>query len=237
MVVVALLTACTNRGGAVATPAPSEREPPPLVVTVNSSPLAIGPTATTPSTLTPKTPGEIAFAAALQLYDGVPAADCKANNPLKKVCVGPSDLAIDPARGVASFGLSDPAGVGGAIGILGRDASGTWKRWFSTQNTVYPLLALPGEMRVCAEGDRLNLRASPDTAAKAIAQLESGAIVRAEEFTLTEPETTAGAQGAARAGYGWYHLSTPQDGWAYSKFLSTAKLPDCSVRDGIEKGR
>ena len=62
--------------------------------------------------------------------------------------------------------------------------------------------------------------------------LADGTIVRGDRFLLTEP----GDANADKWGYGWYHIAAPQDGWAYSKFLSNAQIGDCSLRDALERG-
>lgn len=157
-------------------------------------------------------------------------ADCETNNPQKKQCVSAQSSPSTVQRGIAVFGVSDPGGFGAFAGVLGRDPAGEWKFWFATQQ-AYQLLVLPGDMLVCAEGDSLNVRSAPTTDAQVVGSLSDLTAVRAEEFVLTEP-----ASDLDKPGYGWYHLSAPLDGWAYSKYLTNADLGDCSLRDGIEAG-
>lgn len=164
------------------------------------------------------------MAAALKRFDGVRDIDCTTNNPQKKGCL---KLQTEPSavqRGIAIFGVSDPGG-GGFVGVMGRDQTGEWKFWFGTQN-AYQLLTLPGEMLVCAEDQGLNVRSAPTTDAPTATVLKDMTVVRGEEFVLTEP-----ASDTLKAGYGWYRLSSPQEGWAYSKYLINAALRDCSTRN------
>jgi len=91
---------------------------------------------------------------------------------------------------------------------------------------------LPGEMRVCAGGTGLNVRASSAVESESLALLNDDTIISVDRFVLTEPgirSATAGVQ----AGFGWYHLTSPKEGWAYSKYLSVASLGDCSVHDAL----
>jgi hypothetical protein len=68
--------------------------------------------------------------------------------------------------------------------VLSQDAGGAWGFWFGTQQRPYQLLHLPGEVRVCAGGDALNLRAAPSAGAAVTGTLPSGAIVTASRFVL-----------------------------------------------------
>lgn len=190
----------------------------------------VTPTATSIPTGTPSSQqaADAALAAALKQFDGVRDADCRAVNPGKKPCLSPRSNPAAVQRGIAVFGVSDPDGGGGFIAVLGRDPTGGWKLWFTTQN-AYQLLFLPGDMRACAEGQGLNVRSAPTTNASVVATLKDLTIVRGEEFALTGP-----ASDPLKPGYGWYRLSAPENGWAYSKFLANAALGDCSTRDAQE---
>lgn len=50
-----------------------------------------------------------------------------------------------------------------------------------------------------------------DRDVRAVGVLEDLTTVRAEEFVLTERASDL------QHGYGWFRLSSPLDGWAYSK--------------------
>jgi hypothetical protein len=59
--------------------------------------------------------------------------------------------------------------------------------------------------------------------------------VQAEEFVLTEPGSSD-TEEEPRNGYGWFRLSSPLHGWAYSKYLTDASHGDCSLHDDLEPG-
>lgn len=216
-----LPTAATALTPTLVTPTPPARLTPSGTVTATGTPVPTG-------TPTSQQPVDAAFAAALEWFDAVSDADCQTNNPQKKHCVEALSEPFTVQRGIAAFGVADPEGVGGFVGVLGRDPAGEWKSWFGGQQ-AYQLLTLPGDMLVCAEGERLNVRSAPTTDAPAVGQLDDLTTVRAEEFVLTEP-----ASDLYTPGYGWYHLSSPQDGWAYSKYLTDARNGDCTLRDALE---
>jgi hypothetical protein len=227
----------------VVTPPPL---PPPAQATVAAVPPTPPPTPSPPpATATPAVaqatpqPVEAVIAAALAAYDAVPEADCQSNNPQRKPCLSLRSTPEQVQRGIALFNVSVP-GSTAAIGVLGRDPAGAWKRWFGYQTAPYQLLQLPGEARVCAEGARLELRASPDPGAQVVAQLNPLATVRAEEFVLTQPEVMerqANGQVVLRPGNGWYRLTGAQTGWAPSRSLSDARYNDCALRDATERAR
>ncbi len=168
-----------------------------------------------------------ALAAAEVIFGGIADPDCvpAADSP---ICIVPQPSLGATERGIVAFGVSDyPAG--GAIVFLGRTPEGEWEFWFGTQDITYRLTALPGEMRVCAGGAGLNLRASPSTDSEALAALPDDVGVAVDSFVLTEPGMMSPT--GPEAGYGWYHLTSPEEGWAYSKYLSDASLDDCSIHD------
>ena len=114
--------------------------------------------------------------------------------------------------------------------FLGQTPEGEWKFWFGTQAIAYQLTVLPGDMRVCAGGAGLNVRASSAAESESLALLNDGTIISVDRFVLTEPGSRSATTGA-QAGFGWYHLTSPKEGWAFSKYLSVASLGDCSVHD------
>jgi hypothetical protein len=184
--------------------------------------------AATPSPQAAATAVDAAFAAALEHFDAVSDADCTTNNPQEKDCVSAQSQPSTVQRGIAVFGVGPPDGPG-FVGVLGRDPAGEWNFWLGGQQ-FYQLLILPEDMIVCAESQRLNVRSAPMTDAPVVGKLEDLTMVRAEEFVLTEPGS------GPQQGYGWFRLSSPLDGWAYSKYLTNASQGDCTLHDALEPG-
>jgi hypothetical protein len=184
------------------------------------------PGVTTEPTPTTEPAVDAAIAAALEYFDAVSNADCETNNPQNKQCVGLSSQPSTVQRGIAVFGVASPDGPGFA-GVLGQDPSGEWKFWRAGQQD-YQLLTLPGDALVCAYGAGLNVRSEPTTDAPAVGVIEDLTGVRAEEFALTERGSDL------QHGYGWFRLSSPLDGWAYSKYLTAASWDDCAHHDALE---
>jgi hypothetical protein len=182
-----------------------------------------------PGTATPESEADRALAAAEVVFGGVVGPNCTptAESP---VCILPLPSAGTPERGIAAFQTSFYPG-GGAIEFLGKTPEGEWQFWFGTQDITYQLTVLPGEMRVCAGGEGLNLRASPSVDSESLALLNDDEVVAVDRFALTEPGKRSAT--GAEAGYGWYQLTSPEEGWAYSKYLSDASLGDCSVHDAL----
>ncbi len=171
---------------------------------------------------------DAAIEAALELFDAVSDADCETNNPQNKLCAGLTSQPSAVQRGIAVFGVGAPAG-GGFVGVLGRDPAGEWKVWREVQQD-YQLLTLPGDALVCGYGAGLTVGSSPAADGAAVGVLEDLTTVRAEEFVLTEQAIDQ------QHGYGWFRLSSPLDGWAYSKYLTNASWEDCSTHDAMEPG-
>ena len=167
-------------------------------------------------------------AAAKTIIGGVVDAACTPS-PETPACTVPKPSLGTPERGTAAFGISSYPG-GGAMEFLGQTPEGEWKFWFGTQSTAYQLTVLPGEMRVCAGGAGLNVRASSAAESESLALLNDDRIISVDRFVLTEPGTRSATTGV-QAGFGWYHLTSPKEGWAFSKYLSVASLGDCSVHD------
>lgn len=172
-----------------------------------------------------------ALTAAVRLFDGVSAADCKTNNPLNKPCITPQSEPSTALRGIAVFTIGEQGMPTSFTAVLGRGPAGEWKVWFRTQLSPYQLLRLPGNMRVCSEGAGLNVRSAPGTNAAIVGTLNEMDVAKGEEFVLTEP-----ANDPAKPGYGWYQLSSPLKGWAYSKYLAAeTALGNCNLRDQQER--
>ena len=174
-------------------------------------------------------PAEAALAAGIELLDGVSEADCTTNNPEEKECVS-----IDPnsrevaSRGIGVLGVQAPRGSGYAL-LMGHEPDGNWAYYAGGQQ-YYQASKLPGEMTVCTQGTGLNVRANPSADAELVRTVEDNSTVTGEEFVLTQPGTPPTASPVA--GYGWYRISAPVEGWVYSKYVSG--LADCSLHDGLE---
>jgi hypothetical protein len=182
-----------------------------------------------PSATAEPSEAQRALAAAEVILGGAADPAC---TPTAEVptCIVPQLSQATVERGIAAFGVSDYP-FGGAVVFLGKTPEGEWRFWFGTQNITYQLTVLPGGMRVCAGGAGLNVRASPSADSESLGLLADNAIVTVDRFVLTEPRSM-GPTGQG-AGYGWYHLTDPKEGWAYSKFLSAASLGDCTVHDAL----
>ena len=224
--------ACGGDGGESPDTPSLEVTPQPTATAEGETPeAAVTPEPTAPAEPTVEPSPEAvdaAFAAALEHFDAVSEADCETNNPQNKLCAALISQPSTVQRGIAVFGLHDPDGPG-FVGVLGRDPSGEWKFWFGGQQT-HQLLTLPGDALVCGYGAGLTVGSAPETDAAAVGVLEDLTTVRAEEFVLTEQ-----ARDPAH-GYGWFRLSLPLNGWAYSKYLTAASGGDCFLHDGMEPG-
>lgn len=154
------------------------------------------------------------------------------------VCIETYDPGVAVDLGIMRLSLSAPQGEGGSAAVFaGRTASGAWDFWYGTQQTVYRMADLPGDILVCANGDGLNIRQKPDTGSAAVGFVKDLTRLRAEEFVLTTP---GGAGPGSGSGSGWYRVTSrdPQVvGWVFSKYTTDARLKDCSVRDAVEGTR
>jgi hypothetical protein len=220
------LAACagaSDEGAGTASPVPA-RTGAATSPTVASSPA--------PTSTPAASEADRAAAAAQAIIGGVVDAACtpSAQTP---VCISPNPTLGTPERGTAAFATSEYPGSG-AMEFLGQTPEGEWKFWFGTQNITYQLTVLPGDMRVCAGGAGLNVRASPSVESESLALLNDDTIISVDRFVLTEPGSRSATTGA-QAGFGWYHLTSPKEGWAFSKYLSAASLGDCTVHDALVK--
>ncbi len=89
-------------------------------------------------------------------------------------------------------------------------------------------------MRVCADGQGVNVRQAADEKAPSAGLLKDGTIVTADNFVLTQPGTGSFAK-PGPAGNGWYGISAPTAGFVRADFLSVVSLPDCQLRDFLTK--
>jgi hypothetical protein len=198
------------------------------------TPAAASPSSGTTPSATPTVSAaaalDAAFAAGLIIFNAVPNDICKTNNPQQKACLVKDLNPSSPDRGTAAFELGDPVAGGGALVVLGRDATGKWGFWYGTQQEIVRSFNLPADMLVCGFGAGAAVRQSASTTAAALATLPDLARVRAEEFVLTEPGTFSKS-----IGNGWYRISSPQAGWVRSTAVADAKNGDCKVHDEIEK--
>jgi hypothetical protein len=232
------LVACGGGSGGNKTPAVT----PGMTATAAGSPAA-GTSATaaaTPGTSeTAATPGGSgagatdpgAQAAAESVFHGAAGADCSQATPDASAtsCLQSLSTAETIAAGISAWKVSAQGGSS-YTGVLGRTADGSWKLWFSAQDVIVQI-ALPGTMRVCADGQGLNLRKTAATTADRIASIADNEIVDGDKFVLTEPGTPT------QHGYGWYRLTTNPEGWAYSKFLVDSTQANCDARNRLEAGR
>jgi hypothetical protein len=116
-------------------------------------------------------------------------------------------------NGLAYFGVGI-AGDGGHADIVGRGPDGVWHVWFGSQQHSTDSVTLPRELRVCAGGDTLNVRAEPTTSSAIVAVLQDQALVYADRFVFTNPSTNVAMRGSV-IGAGWFQLSD-RDGWVLS---------------------
>jgi len=172
---------------------------------------------------------EAALAAAIELLEGVSAADCTTNNPEHADCISiDSDNRESASLGVAVLTVEGPAGGSSAL-LMGREPDGNWAYYAGGQQ-YYQASKLPGEMQVCTQGSGLNVRAEPSATAQLVRTVEDNSPVTGEEFVLTQPGTPPTASPVP--GYGWYRISAPAEGWVYSKYVSG--LADCALHDSLE---
>jgi hypothetical protein len=221
LVVAMLAVACENEDQEAATATPSSEATPSASPTIGATPR--------PGAATPESEADRALDAAEVVLGGVAGPNCTptAGSP---VCILPAPSLATPERGIAAFETSLYPG-GGAIEFLGETPEGEWQFWFGTQDITYQLTVLPGDMRVCAGGAGLNLRASPSVDSETLALLSDDQVITVDRFVLTEPGRRSPTE--AEAGYGWYHLTEPEEGWAYSRYLSDASVGDCSMHDAL----
>jgi len=163
-----------------------------------------------------------AQAAAESIFHGVVGTGCDQAADPSTTCLESASDASTIGGGIAAWKVSAQGGSS-YTGVLGQAADGSWKLWFSSQDVIAQL-QLPGRMRVCADGQGLNLRKAAATTADRIASIADDTLVDGDKFVLTEPGTPT------QPGNGWYHLTTNPDGWAYSQYLIDASLPSCAAR-------
>lgn len=189
---------------------------------------------TGPASGTPGATGAVdaaAKAAAEAIFHGTVSADCSQATPdaSAPTCLESLSMSNTVAAGISAWRVTAQGGGSSYTGVLGRMADGSWKLWFSSQDVIW-LIALPGTMRVCADGQGLNLRKTDSATAERVASIADNTLVAGDKFVLTEPGTPT------QEGFGWYHLTTHPDGWAYSKYLADSTQPNCNARNKLVNG-
>jgi hypothetical protein len=151
--------------------------------------------------------------------------ECSADLP-HGPCINAAWTPEGLATGVARITVTE--GIGGVIVLFGRTPADDWAYWARIGNGGGgPLYEFPGEATVCAGGSGLNLRAEPSTDAARVTLLADGSTVTADRFLLTEPGDPNDPAGPFVHGDGWYHIVSPQEGWAYDRFLLTVEQGPC----------
>jgi hypothetical protein len=125
-------------------------------------------------------------------------------------------------------GISVHTAVAGVGHFFARMPDRTWGYWATIAGGGGgPLVELPGDGIVCAEGAGLNLRTEPSTDASIVDLLPDERIVRVGGFVLTEPADLANRDTPTAHGDGWYHVVSPPGGWAYDRYLVPASDRFC----------
>jgi hypothetical protein len=174
----------------------------------------------------PSPAAEAALQAAARFYNATAVGEVDECLPPATICVTYGHGADAPDLGVAAVAVFEPE-FGGAIAFFGLQGNGMWGYWFATQNDYYQATVLPAQMRVCADGQGVNVREDADTASSSLGLLRDGTLVTAESFVLTQP----GTNNPGTVGLGWYAVSGAMRGFIRSDLLSKATEPDCSLRD------
>lgn len=181
------------------------------------------------SSSVPADPVTAATEAALQQFGAASGPGCAQPGADVRLCLTLQSTPAQVTRGIARFAAYNPATTEGYTVVLGRDPGGVWRVWVQAAATTYHAFDLPVTLRACVEG--LTVRAEPNASAAATTTSSRGVELSApaELFVLTEAATT----NPPRPGAGWYKLSG--DGWVYSREVTAATRPDCTVRDEWER--
>jgi hypothetical protein len=175
---------------------------------------------------------ETANAAALTFIDGVIAPACPSTNvPEDKLCVEPVSSADNAQRGIVVYAVVTESGQR-VRAVLGRDSGRAWRFWYATASPSYQLNVLPGDLRVCADGQGVDIREEPSAQSRSIARANDQTVLRADGFVLTEASASL-----QRTGSGFYHVSGPQAGWVFSRQVSDSRFGNCDLRNRLERGR
>lgn len=152
---------------------------------------------------------------------GVPAGDACGD---EDDCVEQLPDGTDPSGDIARLAYVSASG-GGAIIVMARDAAGDWGVWMLTQSP-YQLLQLPGQLMACARPTVI--RDEPAPGAAALGEVERLEALQSTGFVLAERGSLSGA------GAGWYRVSSPIEGWVYSRDVTRTSDDSCALRDAAE---
>jgi hypothetical protein len=170
---------------------------------------------------------QAALAVAMQLFNGVPEADCESNNPAQSPCLSVLPGQDADPHGLVRISVGTSGGGGAGLAVMGRTPDGTWAYWTGGQQIVRPD-TMPGAMRICTRGDGLNVRAQPSTTAPVVDWLPDGSVIQGASFVLTEPGVVTDGLSQS-SGTGWFQVAAPAAGWVSSPYVFITVFPDCSV--------
>lgn len=208
-------------------PGPSNPFTPHPSITATNTPVPSPTPAPTPTPRDPSIDEQVqrALRAAGQLLNIAVEPDCRQGaDCIREGVVGPS-----VGRGILQLAYAGDGGGGAAL-IMGLDQDDEWVVWLASQRDLYQLLDLPGELRVCNDGEGTELRDAPSLEGASLALADDGEILAAESFLLTEPGSLD------EWGAGWYRITSPIEAWVFSRHVAAATTGDCSLRDVYEKG-
>lgn len=154
---------------------------------------------------------------------------CNTDNPDMLPCVSLSSDDATVQAGIARFTGGYPDG-GGFSFYMGRQFDGEWGYWFGTQQQLYQLTSVPGELRACGGGEAVTVRTEPSSTSDEAGFIPDGSTVSAAEFMLT----VAGSPSGGGRGEGWYRVGGDTPGWIAATQSSDASLGSCDLRDAIE---
>ncbi|MGH2587736.1 MAG: hypothetical protein ACRDJE_22675 [Dehalococcoidia bacterium] len=172
-------------------------------------------------------PAALALQAAVQAFNGVPAAEC-ADNGLTPpagadACLSvTAEQAAQAGRGLVAVQVAISPEVQTFIALMGAGPGGAWGLWFNGP-ALFNQTRLPGESRVCSE-QGLDVRAAPSAEAAIAAVLPVETPFTVDRFYLTQPGVwTRYPDGGP--GEGWYHVSAPVDGWVNGQAVLVPDAP------------
>lgn len=213
----------------------SPKESPPLASLEQFTPHPSITASPTPSPSPTPTPTQRDPSATAELQRALRAAgetlgvsvepDCREGSD----CVREGVVGSSVERGIIQLAYAGADGSGAAL-VMALDQDGAWGVLLASQRDVYQLLDLPGELRVCSGGEGTALRDAPDADAAILASAVDDDILDAESFVLTEPGSLD------EWGAGWYRITSPVEGWVFSRHVAEAASGDCNLRDVYEKG-
>lgn len=165
---------------------------------------------------------DAALAVALALEDDGSAPlslKCDADTPDGVKCIHADSSAAQAAPGLVYVGVN-LRGDSGWADVIGRAPDGSWHYWFGGQQFGISMVNLPQQVRVCSDGDGLNVRAAPTGDAPVVAVLADQALITVNGFVFTDVTQNPRTRDV-QFGYGWYHLAGDTDGWVRSTYLAT----------------